>query len=54
MPLPLTGLGESSLGKIWVVLIGIPEPFNKIATVIIVLFVVIFLIRIVIRVFGMP
>ena len=34
--------------------IGLPEPFNKVAMVIIVLFVVVFLIRIVIRVFGMP
>jgi hypothetical protein len=37
------------LGKV-----GLPEPFNKVATVVIVLFVVIFLIRIIIRVFGMP
>ena len=34
--------------------VGLPEPFNKVARVIIVLFVVVFLIRIVIRVFGMP
>lgn len=34
--------------------IGVPEPFNKVARVIIVLFVVICLIRVVIRVFGMP
>ena len=34
--------------------IGVPEPFNKVARVIIVLFVVIVLIRVIIRVFGMP
>ncbi len=34
--------------------VGIPEPFNKVARVIIVVFVVVILIRIVIRVFGMP
>lgn len=33
---------------------GLPESFNKVGRVIIMLFVVIFLIRIVIRVFGMP
>ena len=33
---------------------GLPDPFNKVGRVIIMLFVVIFLIRIVIRVFGMP
>ncbi len=34
--------------------VGVPEPFNKVARVIIALFVVIVLIRVVIRVFGMP
>ncbi len=34
--------------------VGLPEPFNKVARVIVAVFVVVFLIRIVIRVFGMP
>ena len=34
--------------------VGLPAPFDKVARVIIVLFVVVVLIRIVIRVFGMP